>query len=410
MGEADAARDRAGSRTGLPFWVYVATVGAAGVGAAVVMAVTTPVGDLQALAVRPAFWAILGLVVVGELRPIFTRTDPVGVTMSTTFSFAALLFFGLGSAVAVQALATVVTGLASRKAWWRTGFNVGQHTLSLMTAAWALGLGSPAALPTGGTAAEPRDLLHVALAGVAYFLVNNGFVWGAVSLFARRSLLTTVREDVAFQLVVHTALLGIAPLVTVVLAFRWELLPLFLLPLLAVHTSVAGSLERDRAALRDPLTGLGNRKMLVRRAEETLRFAAERGETVALFLLDIDRFKEVNDTLGHVAGDRVLQLSAERLERTLRPGDLVARLGGDEFAVLLPHTDQDAALAALQRVRNTSCDRRIGHHAQALSLGMATADHAGELHNAMKEADSLMYRDKTERKRQQLDRANPSVV
>lgn len=155
----------------------------------------------------------------------------------------------------------------------------------------------------------------------------------------------------------------------------------------------------------DPLTGLYNRAYF---DAELARLEAGREFPVSIVMADIDGLKVVNDSRGHDAGDRLIKGAAEVLLSAFRAGDVVARIGGDEFAVLLPHTDQDAALAAVQRVRNAGNDRRIGHHAQTLSLGMATAEHAGELHGAMKEADGLMYRDKAERKKQQLEHSTTS--
>ena len=97
-------------------------------------------------------------------------------------------------------------------------------------------------------------------------------------------------------------------------------------------------------AFTDQLTGLPNRTLLRDRAEQALRLAGRRGHTAALVLIDLDRFKEVNDTLGHHHGDAVLRQVAERLRTVLRESDTVARLGGDEFAVLLPQvaTIEDA--------------------------------------------------------------------
>ncbi|RBY94864.1 GGDEF-domain containing protein [Blastococcus sp. TBT05-19] len=95
-----------------------------------------------------------------------------------------------------------------------------------------------------------------------------------------------------------------------------------------------------REALTDELTGLANRRAVLRRVAELGR----EGTPLALALLDLDKFKEVNDALGHAAGDDLLRMVAHRLESELRPGDVLARLGGDEFAVLAP-MDADAPLA-----------------------------------------------------------------
>jgi diguanylate cyclase (GGDEF)-like protein/PAS domain S-box-containing protein len=109
-------------------------------------------------------------------------------------------------------------------------------------------------------------------------------------------------------------------------------------------------LEREltRQAFSDHLTGLPNRALLLDRTEQAIRLAGRNGLVAALLLLDLDRFKEVNDTLGHHHGDLLLQQVAERLRGGLRDGDTVARLGGDEFAVLLPGVAsvQDATTVA----------------------------------------------------------------
>ena len=102
------------------------------------------------------------------------------------------------------------------------------------------------------------------------------------------------------------------------------------------------------AATHDTLTGLANRQAFVARLEDIAKLAE--GEAAVLFL-DLDGFKPVNDQVGHLAGDRVLQVVGDRLGRALRPGDLVARFGGDEFAVLCERlTDVDKAGAVADRL------------------------------------------------------------
>lgn len=95
-------------------------------------------------------------------------------------------------------------------------------------------------------------------------------------------------------------------------------------------------------AAHDPLTGLPNRATVLARGDATLRLL-DRDAEVALLLLDIDHFKEVNDTLGHSAGDELLRTTAARLDALILPGELLARLGGDEFALLLPALPDEVA-------------------------------------------------------------------
>jgi diguanylate cyclase (GGDEF)-like protein len=93
--------------------------------------------------------------------------------------------------------------------------------------------------------------------------------------------------------------------------------------------------QLERLAHFDALTGLPNRILLVRRLEDAMAAARESGHRIAIGYLDLDGFKEVNDSLGHAAGDRLLQVLAARMAAALRPQDLLARLGGDEFVLLL---------------------------------------------------------------------------
>src|SRR5436190_3157032 len=108
----------------------------------------------------------------------------------------------------------------------------------------------------------------------------------------------------------------------------------------------------EHQALHDPLTGLPNRVLFSERIGQAIRYAERRGGSVAILMMDLDRFKEVNDSLGHQAGDALLKEVGERLGDSLRASDTVARLGGDEFGLLLPEPSRrEEVLAIVERIR-----------------------------------------------------------
>src|ERR1700727_1327677 len=148
----------------------------------------------------------------------------------------------------------------------------------------------------------------------------------------------TVRRTISYPFFVNACLIGTAPLAA--LAIRSgsaRMLLLCALPFAAGSVNAAISVQREHQAHHDELTGLANRKMLMLKLDSTLAQATRSGTKVGFLLLDLDRgLKEVNDTLGHAVGDRLLRLVAHRLTHSIRPGDLGARLGGEEFAVWLP--------------------------------------------------------------------------
>ncbi len=211
----------------------------------------------------------------------------------------------------------------------------------------------------------------VAFAG--YPFVAEGRVVGVLSLFARRPL-----DDGTLD-----ALAGIVD-------------------------TIAQGIERKRAeealrhqALHDALTDLPNRVLLRDRLDGELRAIHRHQRPLALLLLDLDRFKEVNDTFGHQQGDLLLQEVARRLRDSLRDSDTVARLGGDEFAVLLPDSDACGAVAAAHKLR-AALDAPVpieGHvlHVEA-SVGIALCpEHGTDAATLLSHADVAMYAAKRQR-------------
>jgi diguanylate cyclase (GGDEF)-like protein len=112
-------------------------------------------------------------------------------------------------------------------------------------------------------------------------------------------------------------------------------------------------------SLKDPLTGLGNRRHFHSALERQIETVARSGESVLLLMLDIDHFKSINDTHGHLAGDQVLRAIAHCLARCVRPVDTVARYGGEEFAIILPNCRPLFGLALAERIRRTVAELSV---------------------------------------------------
>jgi diguanylate cyclase (GGDEF)-like protein len=154
--------------------------------------------------------------------------------------------------------------------------------------------------------------------------------------------------------------------------------------------------ENERLALHDHLTGLPNRSLFLDRVDHALRGSARTGDGVAVLLMDLDRFKEVNDTLGHHCGDLMLKELARRLSAVVRPTDTVARLGGDEFALLVPHlTQPDSGIALAERIGRALQDPFVvdGLPLEAeASVGIALhPQHGDDVETLLQRADVAMY-------------------
>ncbi|EPJ43086.1 MAG: hypothetical protein OFPI_44310 [Osedax symbiont Rs2] len=157
-----------------------------------------------------------------------------------------------------------------------------------------------------------------------------------------------------------------------------------------------------RLAEYDPLTELANRRLLSQRAEQAISFCHRNpGHKLALMFIDLDRFKNINDSLGHAVGDKVLQQTAKRLLNTFRSSDTVCRLGGDEFIILIDHIEVETAAAHL-------ADRVLHELAQPLqieeldlvitpSIGIAVyPDNGKDFGTLLKNADAALYHAKSE--------------
>ena len=359
-------------------------------------------------------WVLAGFVILGELLPVITAGgyDPHGVPTSHAFVFAVLYMYGPWPAVVLMAVGTLLSEIVRKKQPWRLFFNVGQYGLSLGAGAVVMIIaGHDAAMwPPSNPTITASDLWWIVLTWFAFFFVNDALVAGT-SQTDGVSFAEDFFDDFWYYFVTTFAVLALSPLMVFVSAVP-VYLPLLLLPLFAVRKTAAISREKEHQALHDALTGLPNRKLLMQAIDEAidacrpLLMAADDDvvevEHVGLCLLDLDRFKEVNDTLGHHVGDRLLELAAQRIQGALRPADVVARLGGDEFAVLLhPVRDEEAAVEVAQRIRGALVEP---FHLEGLQLELEASagvavfpEHGEDAEHLMRRAEVAMYLAKEER-------------
>ncbi|GGM22481.1 hypothetical protein GCM10011608_04120 [Micromonospora sonchi] len=328
------------------------------VGGVLILAVLVSAGPLRSLAgtlpeLPVAFWAMAVLAVACDARPFVPpgRRQSSAVFPSTCFTFAILLGWGLGPAVAVQAVAVLVSGLRLGYAPWRTAFNAGQYACAL-AAAYAVTRLGPGGVFDGGPLAW-TDIAAIGGAGLAWLVVNYSLVTAAVRLRFGERWWPSAWHGLPFELLSTGSLLLLAPVLVTAARASAALVPLVLVPLFAVYRMARLTVEQHQLTLLDPLTGLANRKALLAEVSEQLHRHAERrarGEPdarLALLLIDLDRFKNVNDALGHEVGDRLLVEVSARLTDVVEPPDLVARLGGDEFAIVMTRLADVAQARAL---------------------------------------------------------------
>lgn len=399
-----ALRNSAPPDRELPFFSYV--------GAVCVLALALVAPQIPALAHLlhhgpGTYWLLASLAVLADLRPF---PPPGGrptsaVFPSICFTFAILLMWGFAAAVVVQAAAVAVSSIRLRHRPWRAAFNASQYALAFAAAAAVMTL-------SNGTPFAPRgepDWVDVAVAlaaAGAWFVVNDALVTGAVALRFGGSYWQALRRSFGSDLLSTGSLLMLGPVLVGATRASAALIPLVIVPLLAVNRMARLAGEQERVARTDPLTSLANRKALMGEVTERAELAAGLAATdgrehrFALLVLDIDRFKYVNDALGHAVGDRLLIEIGQRIARTVPPADLVARLGGDEFGVVIPEiVDVGGALSVAGEIARVltlpvvldGLSLDVG-----ASIGVAVyPGHGEDFETLLQHADVAMYDAKT---------------
>jgi len=168
---------------------------------------------------------------------------------------------------------------------------------------------------------------------------------------------------------------------------------IFFLFVTYIISSLKSALEREKlTASTDPLTGVSNRRRFYELAEIEIERQKRYGHPFTVSYIDIDNFKQINDTLGHAEGDNLLRFIAESIRHNMRKTDIVGRLGGDEFALLMPETGEEAALKVVSKVQTLKDLIKQEGLTITLSIGMVTyLIPPASVDEMIKTADSLMY-------------------
>jgi diguanylate cyclase (GGDEF)-like protein len=157
------------------------------------------------------------------------------------------------------------------------------------------------------------------------------------------------------------------------------------------------TIELERLATTDPLTDAHNRRFLMGRAEIEIAQARRQGSALSIVTFDIDHFKRINDSHGHVSGDRVLVALSQSVRQEMRLGDTFARVGGEEFVLLLPQSDAEQALQVAERLRRMIEELEIRAGADLVlritsSFGVATlSQEINSVDDLYLAADTAMY-------------------
>jgi len=203
-------------------------------------------------------------------------------------------------------------------------------------------------------------LIAVTAAALPYWLINYALVIGAVLLSSPNANARKALGQLSDQLIVAGAM-GLGISTAALLLYQPWLSVALLVTVLGLHRALLVG-QFQFAARTDPSTGLANTMFWHQIAAKELERAHNTNTPLGVLYLDLDHFKNVNDTYGHLAGDQILKSIAVELKQEIRTDDLVGRLGGEEFAILLPNTSADDTLLTAERIR-----RRIANLATTVT-------------------------------------------
>jgi diguanylate cyclase (GGDEF)-like protein len=346
------------------------------------------------------FWVFAGLAVLGQMLTIKVRGYDE-ITSSTAFVYALLLLFGTTAAVLAQTASSLLTSVRDRKPVLQGSFALAQQTIAVVVAGALLSVLTELPRPGASPPLAAFEVPGLFVAGGAYFFTTNLLAYVGPALLEGESLRGVLQRDLTLQVLTAAVFISLAPIILLAAHVDLSLCLLLLLPMIAVYKGGREAVMNEHRATHDLLTGLPNRVLFADRIEQALKLAERERRSVAVLFLDLDHFKEINDTLGHHHGDLLLRTLGPRLQEVLRDSDTIARLGGDEFGILLPDATPAQAshvagkvLTAFKRpLRAEGLTLQVG-----ASIGIASCPtHGHDVKTLLQHADAAMFAAKENR-------------
>ncbi|MFI0805283.1 diguanylate cyclase (GGDEF) domain-containing protein [Amycolatopsis lurida] len=332
--------------------------------------------------------------VVEQMRRRFSDTPHVNMSSVWTLAAALLVTPTLAAATAV-----ILYGHMRWRSWrrvsgmclYRVVFSASSVVVSCCSAI-ALARWLPAVQALENI--DDGALLGLAVVVVCYWLVNSALVGGVIALSpGRRSVGALVGSWSENSLEFATLCVGV--LVTLLMVWHPLALVFVMLPLYVLTRSVLVR-QLEAAATTDRKTGLLNAETWKTLAENEVAKARRHHAPIGVLMIDVDKFKSVNDTYGHIVGDKVLREIAQAIVGNVRSYDIAARFGGEEFVVLLPNADTAASVGIADRVceaiREMKFADELGDLRLSVSIGVAAYPEAGEaLNDVLVAADNVLF-------------------
>jgi diguanylate cyclase (GGDEF)-like protein len=379
--------------------LYIATIGLAAFGLAGYMVVGSTMPDPEQLVLALVFAAFQTAAMVFPLQ----FASGTVIVFNSSVILAVTLLFPPSTAMLIVGSGTLLAYLARRRTGAETLFNTSQMMLQV-------GIGSFLLAQSGWNYDQfmlnppAVTLLIFPVAGVMY-LIEFMSVTLILALQGQQSPRRVWRRAVPLDSVELFAQFTLGVVTAVVAHVYAWMLPLLLTLALVIYRSRKRQLQLHtqseafmHQAMHDPLTGLPNRAFFVERLTEALARATQQQQAIAILFLDLDRFKVVNDSLGHAVGDQLLIAVAKRLQACVRPQDTVARLGGDEFTMLIADITHAAdAIRVADRINEVlRAPFLLAQHEVVITTSIGiTLSGAGfgqhDLEDLLRDADTAMY-------------------